>query len=78
MHRSRLGVATGLSSVAFSLFVFLLIWGLGWGPNEATAPVLVMGSVYAVAAAYLLVRTAWASLDIEPASDEGTAGRRDS
>lgn len=51
---SRPGAASGFSSVAFTLFVFLLIGGLGWGPEKATAPVLAMGSCFATASAVLL------------------------
>jgi len=58
---SRLAVTAGLSAVGFSLFVFLLIWGLRLGPAQASGPVCLMGSIYAAVSVPLLVCVAVAA-----------------
>jgi len=73
----RFGVAAGLSAVGFSLFVFLLIWGLNWGPAEASVPVCAMGSLYAAVSVPLLACAAVAPRVIESAPGGGTAARDD-
>ena len=43
-----LGIAAGLSALGVSVLCFGLIVGFRWGPVEATGPVRVLGSLYAV------------------------------
>jgi len=39
-------LACGFSGPIFGVFIFLLIFHNGWGPNEARGPVLGLASVY--------------------------------
>jgi hypothetical protein len=71
------GVAAGLSALGFSLFVFFLIWGLGWGPDRAHVPVCVMGAVYAAVSTPVLACAALAPGLIESARGGEIVGRRD-
>jgi hypothetical protein len=74
---SRPAVAAGLSAVGFSLFVFLLICGLGWSPGQARVPVRVMGAIYAAVSTSLLAYAALAPGVVGPARDGDAVGRRD-
>jgi hypothetical protein len=77
LHRSfRQGVAAGLSAVGFSLFILLLISGLGWGPDAARVPVRVLGSIYAAVSTPFLACAALAPGIIESARDGRKAVRR--
>lgn len=53
--RSRWGMTLGVSGPVFSLFIFLLINILEWGPDAAEIPVPILGTAYLATTAIVAV-----------------------
>ena len=49
--RRPTAVWLGVAHIAVCALFFLLAWGLGWGPRQATRPFAVMGGLYCVVTA---------------------------